>query len=614
LRGTRALILCLAAILAAGGASGGPAPVLAGRTALAVQRVTSGTQVVLESVSCVSTSDCMAVGYSGPPAGTVPVAELWNGREWEDLAVPDPGLAGLHAVSCVTATFCMAVGEQDGGNCYLAESFDGRSWAVVPSNQPGYSCGGHPGSGTYYEELDGVSCTAPTACMAVGADEQNQIGLFGFAIVAAWNGKDWSVATAPVPAGAETSGLSGVACPSGSACVAGGTYFSPSAANYEPLVDAWNGARWSVVTGADVAAGGVLNGVSCTGSSFCVAVGRTEDSGSILAEVWNGRTLAVMRGTAGSGDSGTLDAVSCTAPDACLAVGTTDAFWNASTWTRAGARAAGMDGTWCASPTWCVAVGSPALPAFWNGSQWTATPPAPVVAIVATADGHGYYLVAADGTVQARGDAELYGDMAGRSLNGPIVGLAIDPATGGYWLVGRDGGVFSFHAPFFGSAARLHLAAPVVGIAAAPQGTGYRLAGADGGVFDYGPGAHFSGSMGGKHLNRPVVGIAWDGSTGGYWLVAADGGVFSFRARFLGSAGGLHLAAPVVGIDAAAPGSGYRLVASDGGVFDFGAARFSGCLSGKALTSAVSGLAAGPTPTGYWLAQADGAVVAFGGA
>ena len=36
-------------------------------------------------------------------------------------------------------------------------------------------------------------------------------------------------------------------------------------------------------------------------------------------------------------------------------------------------------------------------------------------------------------------------------LNAPIVGMAGDPATGGYWLVGSDGGIFSFGAPFEGA-------------------------------------------------------------------------------------------------------------------------------------------------------------------
>jgi hypothetical protein len=86
--------------------------------------------------------------------------------------------------------------------------------------------------------------------------------------------------------------------------------------------------------------------------------------------------------------------------------------------------------------------------------------------------------------------------------------MAMDPATGGYWLVGADGGVFSFGAPFFGSAASFHLAQPVVGIAAAPAGNGYYLVAKDGGVFTFGTGAHFQGSAGAFHLSQPINGMA----------------------------------------------------------------------------------------------------------
>jgi hypothetical protein len=51
----------------------------------------------------------------------------------------------------------------------------------------------------------------------------------------------------------------------------------------------------------------------------------------------------------------------------------------------------------------------------------------------------------------------------------PIVGLTATPTGGGYWLVGSDGGIFSFgDAAFFGSAGALRLRQPVVGMAARP--------------------------------------------------------------------------------------------------------------------------------------------------
>ena len=141
------------------------------------------------------------------------------------------------------------------------------------------------------------------------------------------------------------------------------------------------------------------------------------------------------------------------------------------------------------------------------------------------------------------------------NLNAPIVGMAATPDGGGYWLVGSDGGVFTFgDAVFHGSTGSLHLNAPIVGMAATPDGGGYWLVASDGGVFTYGD-AVFDGSRGGLRLNKPIVGMAV--IPGGYWLVASDGGIFTYGdAIFKGSTGGLHLNAPVVAVAGASAGSG----------------------------------------------------------
>jgi hypothetical protein len=106
------------------------------------------------------------------------------------------------------------------------------------------------------------------------------------------------------------------------------------------------------------------------------------------------------------------------------------------------------------------------------------------------------------------GDAIFSGDVPSLhlSLNAPIVGITPDPVTGGYWLIGSDGGVFSFGAPFFGSTGDIHLNQPVVAMQATDDGDGYWFVASDGGVFNYGD-APFSGSMGGHHLNKPMVGM-----------------------------------------------------------------------------------------------------------
>jgi hypothetical protein len=155
---------------------------------------------------------------------------------------------------------------------------------------------------------------------------------------------------------------------------------------------------------------------------------------------------------------------------------------------------------------------------------------APIVGIAATADGGGYWLVAADGGVFAFGDAKFEGSVPGvlkpgQSLNQPVVGIAADDATGGYWVVAADGGIFSFNAPFYGSTGSIKLNKPIVGMEAAPDGSGYRFVASDGGVFCFN--LPFEGSLGADPPSSPVVGMAPSG-TDGYWLVEHNNAVQPF--------------------------------------------------------------------------------------
>ena len=237
-------------------------------------------------------------------------------------------------------------------------------------------------------------------------------------------------------------------------------------------------------------------------------------------------------------------------------------------------------------------------------------PAGTVVGSAVVHDGSGYYEVDAQGDVAAFGGAVCYGAMTGTALNRPIVGMAIDPVTGGYWLVATDGGIFSFNAPFLGSTGNIHLNRPIVGMSGDPSGAGYWMVASDGGIFAFGD-APFLGSTGNIHLNRPVVGMAVDPATGGYWLVATDGGIFSFGgAPFLGSTGNIHLNQPIVGMAALADGSGYRLIASDGGVFSFDAPFF-GSTGNIRLNRPIIGGLGDPATGGYWLIASDGGVFSF---
>jgi hypothetical protein len=83
-----------------------------------------------------------------------------------------------------------------------------------------------------------------------------------------------------------------------------------------------------------------------------------------------------------------------------------------------------------------------------------------------------------------------------QQLAAPICAGVIRPQEDGYWLIGRDGGIFNFGlAPAFAP----HLVTPdgsqeIIDAKCTPTGLGLYLFGADGGVFTFGD-ARFQGSL-----------------------------------------------------------------------------------------------------------------------
>ena len=195
----------------------------------------------------------------------------------------------------------------------------------------------------------------------------------------------------------------------------------------------------------------------------------------------------------------------------------------------------------------------------------------------------------------------------------------------GYWLVGSDGGIFTFgSAQFYGSTGSLHLQRPVVGITPTADRGGYWLVASDGGIFAFGD-SGFYGSIPGSglkpagsgqphSLNAPIVGMVPSHDGGGYFMVASDGGVFAFGdAQFEGSCpgiGGCRGAAVAVVPDAT--GNGYWVVTNLGAVYTFGDAANYG--QPGTQTSSITSAAATPNGGGYWILDANGAVFPFGNA
>ena len=160
--------------------------------------------------------------------------------------------------------------------------------------------------------------------------------------------------------------------------------------------------------------------------------------------------------------------------------------------------------------------------------------------------------------------------MFGTKLNAPVVAITATADGQGYWLLAKDGGVFAFNAPFYGSTGehqaeqagrrprgaaagrrllvrrcrRRHLQlrrravlridrraarcrAPSISMAPTPTGGGYYVLGVDGSVYPFGDAVDLGGVKGSP---SPIVGMAVRPQGDGYWLVAADGTVTGFGA------------------------------------------------------------------------------------
>ena len=104
----------------------------------------------------------------------------------------------------------------------------------------------------------------------------------------------------------------------------------------------------------------------------------------------------------------------------------------------------------------------------------------PIIGMAPTRTGNGYWLLARDGGVFSFGDAQFWGSTGAMRLNAPIISMATAPGGNGYWLIGRDGGIFSFNVPFHGSVPGTGVCTMPVGMQVRPTltGRGYYVLGA----------------------------------------------------------------------------------------------------------------------------------------
>ena len=356
-----------------------------------------GDSSVLYDVDCASGSDCVAVGTYFDGLTSATLALRWDGTTW--LLVDSPSMPAVasntfYSVTCISASDCWAVGEYRAAEVTqgLIAHWDGTAWSLVPSPIM-------EGSGGLW----GVTCVSPSECWAAGASQLGRPGLplaptSGQTVLARWDGIRWSTVESPNAGPDLLSVVSGVDCVSSSACWAVG--YSTDFA-FATLTEFWDGETWTIVDSANAyqAADSPLSDVACTSASDCWAVGfdHAGNARQALIERWDGNEWTIFAGPTRSPDHDHhLSGVSCVSSSHCWAVGrelttgvnwkTLVERWDGETWTIVDSPNTHtsltneLSAVTCVSASECWAVGTngpwggsirETLIQRWDGESWT---------------------------------------------------------------------------------------------------------------------------------------------------------------------------------------------------------------------------------------------------
>lgn len=269
----------------------------------------------LSGIACPSTTDCWAVGeYYGP--GDIPLLEHYDGSDWTIVAGPSGGTpplyqASLYGVTCVSSSDCWAVGT--GADLPLVEQFNGSTWSIVPSQQAG--------NASEADTLAAVSCSSADSCWAVGAQDYNDISnpVTGQPLIESYSGSSWTVVQSPKLRTQTQNQLASVSCPQANACWAVGGLGQLDRHKHEidsaePLIEKLSQGSWQLVEDK-ASGGGFLSGVSCPTESSCFSVGVTGSKG--IVDSLSGSHWASSTGVAEL----QLSRISCLNGSGCWAVG-----------------------------------------------------------------------------------------------------------------------------------------------------------------------------------------------------------------------------------------------------------------------------------------------------
>lgn len=263
---------------------------------------------------------CLAVGKKVVSGTSSPYAQTWNGTAWsglEPLAPAEATASELQSVDCTAKAGCYAAGSYTNasGTFSLVESWfsESKAWSIRTTTDP---------VGASETRLKGISCWSLFfGCNAVGYSVKGGVKT-AFAETGATS---WTIQTVPMPPEGIESELNGVDCTSSTSCFAVGRYFG-SKTTYWAMAAYWNGTSWSLqsVPNPASAESTVLLDLSCSSSTSCTAVGGFKKEGTqrTFVERWNGTSWSYQASPNPVGSNNSVfQNVSCTSGALCVAVG-----------------------------------------------------------------------------------------------------------------------------------------------------------------------------------------------------------------------------------------------------------------------------------------------------
>lgn len=264
---------CLAVGGTAGGAPAGVAMVTDGGGRRWQQVAAPGGAVDLSAVYCAQAGHCLVLATDGSgywSASTVDGGQVWQRTGTLPLGFGGPTGVTCQGSTCVSAGYLSLTGAKGAGAVALTTD-GGRSWttADVPAD---------------VGPLHDAACPTAARCLAVGTSSPNLADVTpapSVVLASADGGLTWTTTSAPSGVGNAT----GISCATATRCAAVGTawtFTDPPTPVGAVATTTDGGLTWRAPASRRLPAG--LAGVACPTTSACVAGGGDELAGVTLPQ------------------------------------------------------------------------------------------------------------------------------------------------------------------------------------------------------------------------------------------------------------------------------------------------------------------------------------------